>query len=416
MQILYNLSIVLFGKAIQIASTFNKKANYWIIGRKNWRQNLPKIDSSIDLVWFHCASLGEFDQGLPVMKEWKAQNPDCYILVSFFSPSGMQHYQKRNHCADYVVYLPLDIPSNARYFLNYFNPKAIFFVKYEFWVNYISTAHKMQIPLYSIAGNFRENQHFFSWYGSFFRSVLKRFTYFFVQTENSMNLLQSIGIKNVQVTGDTRFDAVLETKNQFVNQIKEEQLDDDWTQFERFLQGEKAIIIGSSWPSEEDIIIPYILKNQTTKFILAPHDISEDHILKIEQALNNQSIRFTRFLSDHSDVNCLILDTIGHLSKAYYFGEIAIIGGGFSGKLHNILEPTVFGLPVLFGPKHDRFPEADLLISNNIAFEFSNENELEEILNKLILKNPMRTSEIQSFIETQSGAATKIVSSIRNGL
>ena len=223
-------------------------------------------------------------------------------------------------------------------------------------------------------------------------------------------------IKNVQVTGDTRFDGVLETKNQFVNQIKEEQLDDDWTQFERFLQGEKAIIIGSSWPSEEDIIIPYILKNQTTKFILAPHDISEDHILKIEQALNNQSIRFTRFLSDHSDVNCLILDTIGHLSKAYYFGEIAIIGGGFSGKLHNILEPTVFGLPVLFGPKHDRFPEADLLISINIAFEFSNENELEEILNKLILKNPMRTSEIQSFIETQSGAATKIVSSIRNGL
>jgi len=411
MQILYNLSIVLFGKAIQIASTFNKKANYWIIGRKNWRQNLPKIDSSKDLVWFHCASLGEFDQGLPVMKEWKAQNPDCYILVSFFSPSGMQHYQKRNHCADYVVYLPLDIPTNAKYFLNYFNPKAVFFVKYEFWVNYISTAHKMQIPLYSIAGNFRENQHFFSWYGSFFRSVLKRFTYFFVQTENSMNLLQSIGIINVQVTGDTRFDAVLETKNQFVKQ-----LNDDWTKFERFLQGEKAIIIGSSWPSEEDIIIPYILKNKTTKFILAPHDISEDHILKIEQVLNNQSIRFTRFISDHSDVNCLILDTIGHLSKAYYFAKIAIVGGGFSGKLHNVLEPAVFGLPVLFGPRHHRFPEANLLISNNIGFEFRNENELEEKLNKLILKNPIRTFEIQSFIATQAGAATKIVSSIRNGL
>jgi 3-deoxy-D-manno-octulosonic-acid transferase len=416
MQILYNLSIILFGKAIQIASIFNEKAKNWTIGRKNWRQNLPVIDSTKELVWFHCASLGEFDQGLPVMKEWKAQNPAYLILVSFFSPSGMQHYQKRNHCADYVVYLPLDIPSNARYFLNYFAPKAIFFVKYEFWANYISAAHTMQIPLYSIAANFRENQHFFCWYGSFFRSVLKRFTYFFVQTENSKNLLQSIGITNIQVTGDTRFDAVLEMKNQFVNHIKEGRIDDDWTKFERFLQGEKAIIIGSSWPSEEELIIPYILKNKTTKFILAPHDISEDHILKIEQALNNESIRFTRFINDHSDVNCLILDTIGHLSKAYYFGKIAIVGGGFSGKLHNILEPTVFGLPVLFGPKHDRFPEANLLLSNNVAFEFENENELVKKLNDLVLKNPIPTSEIQLFIASQAGAAAKIISTIGTGL
>ena len=219
MQILYNLSIIVFGLAIQIAANFNKKAKYWTIGRRNWRQNLPKVDSTKDLIWFHCASLGEFDQGLPVMREWKAKNPTCLILVSFFSPSGMQHYQKRNHCVDYVVYLPLDLPSNARFFIDHFAPKAIFFVKYEFWANYISMAHKMKIPLYSIAANFRKSQHFFSWYGTFFRGVLKRFTYFFVQTEDSVGLLKSIEITNVQVTGDTRFDAVLATKNQLLIEL-----------------------------------------------------------------------------------------------------------------------------------------------------------------------------------------------------
>jgi 3-deoxy-D-manno-octulosonic-acid transferase len=286
-------------------------------------------------------------------------------------------------------------------------------VKYEFWANYISTAQSMQIPIYSIAANFRKNQHFFSWYGSFFRGILGKISYFFVQNEESLKLLHSIGITQVQVAGDTRFDAVLETKNHFLNQIKEGKLDENWKKFDQFLHGEKAIIIGSSWPNEERFIIPYILKNQNTKFILAPHDISEGHILKIEQELGQSCIRFTKFSDENTTANCLILDTIGHLSKAYYFGKIAVVGGGFSGKLHNILEPAVFGLPVLFGPKNNRFPEAKAFLTHGIGFEFMDEIELENQLNKLNEKDRSLTSTIEEFIASQAGAAVKIVSTLR---
>jgi len=415
MQFLYNFSIFLFGIVVQLASIFNSKAKKWIDGRKDWKNTLPKIDGNRDVIWFHCASLGEFDQGLPVMKEWKRQHPEDSILVTFFSPSAMLHYHKRNHCADYVLYLPLDTPSNALFFIDHFLPRAIFFVKYEFWANYISYAHKRKIPVYSIATIFRENQHFFKWYGSFFRGVLKKISYFYVQNEVSLQLLHSIGVNQCQVVGDTRFDSVLETKNQFLNQIKEGHLDEDWIKFETFLEGEKAIIIGSSWPTEERLIIPYILKNKQLKFILAPHDISTEHITKIEQGLGDSCVRFTHFNEINNSVNCLILDTIGHLSKAYYFGEIALIGGGFSGKLHNILEPAVFGLPVLFGPNHTKFPEANLFLKNQIAFEFKDENEMENKLNLLIQENPILSSEIKNFIASQSGAALKIISSLRIG-
>lgn len=415
MQFLYNFSIFLFGIVVQLVSIFNSKAKKWIDGRKDWKNTLPKIDGNRDVIWFHCASLGEFDQGLPVMKEWKRQHPENSILVTFFSPSAMLHYHKRNHCADYVLYLPLDTPSNALFFIDHFLPKAIFFVKYEFWANYISYAHKRKIPVYSIATIFRENQHFFKWYGSFFRGVLKKISYIYVQNEDSLQLLHSIGVNQCQVVGDTRFDSVLETKNQFLNQIKEGHLDEDWIKFETFLEGKKAIIIGSSWPAEERLIIPYILKYKQLKFILAPHDISNEHITKIEQGLGDSCVRFTHFNEINNSVNCLILDTIGHLSKAYYFGEIALIGGGFSGKLHNILEPAVFGLPVLFGPNHTKFPEANLFMKNQIAFEFKDENEMENKLNLLIQENPILSSEIKNFITSQSGAALKIISSLRIG-
>lgn len=415
MQFLYNFSIFLFGIVVQLASIFNSKAKKWIDGRKDWKNTLPKIDGNRDIIWFHCASLGEFDQGLPVMNEWKRQHPEDSILVTFFSPSAMLHYHKRNHCADNVLYLPLDTPSNALFFIDHFLPKAIFFVKYEFWANYISYAHKRKIPVYSIATIFRENQHFFKWYGSFFRGVLKKISYFYVQNEVSLQLLHSIGVNQCQVVGDTRFDSVLETKNLFLNQIKKGHLDEDWIKFETFLESKKAIIIGSSWPAEERLIIPYILKNKQLKFILAPHDISNEHITKIEQGLGDSCVRFTHFNEINNSVNCLILDTIGHLSKAYYFGEIALVGGGFSGKLHNILEPAVFGLPVLFGPNHTKFPEANLFLKNQIAFEFKDENEMENKLNLLIQENPILSSEIKNFIASQSGAALKIISSLRIG-
>jgi 3-deoxy-D-manno-octulosonic-acid transferase len=408
MHFIYNLSIKFYWLAIFIASKYNPKAKLWIEGRQNWKENLPKINPKEELVWFHCASLGEFDQGLPIMREIKANYPSWKILVTFFSPSGMLNYSKRDHCVDIVYYLPIDTPSNANFFLNYFSPKKIYFVKYEFWANYIFWAKKKCIPIYSVCSHFRSNQHFFKWYGSFFRTVLEKIDSFYVQTETSKELLKNLGILNVHVVGDTRFDNVVSIKNRFLDELETENIPREFNLIKMFLNEQKAIIIGSSWPQEEELIIPFILANPDKKFIIAPHDISEKHILKIQSQLNNSAVRFTQ-LSLNYECNCLILDTIGHLSKAYYFGEVAVIGGGFTGKLHNILEPATFGLPVLFGPNHDRFPEAEVFLNNRIAFEFKDAMELELIIKQVLLKREFSSLEIQKFVHSLTGAAQVIV-------
>jgi 3-deoxy-D-manno-octulosonic-acid transferase len=410
MHLFYNFSIRLYWLAIFVASNFNSKAKLWIDGRRKWKENLPKIESNDELIWFHCASLGEFDQGLPVMRELKLTNSKIKILVTFFSPSGMLNYFKRDHCVDYVCYLPLDLPSNVNFFLNHFSPKKIFFVKYEFWANYISTAQNMDIPVYSICSNFRPEQYFFKWYGSYFRRVLKSINYFFVQTEESVELLQSIGIKNVEIVGDTRFDNVISTKNRLVDQLNSRKINADFNKINDFIKGEKAIIIGSSWPKEEELIIPYIRSNPTIKFILAPHDIAENHVLAIKNALGKTAIRYTE-LVENTIANCLILDTVGHLSKAYYFGKLALIGGGFSGKLHNILEPAAFGMPILFGPNYDRFPEAKLFIEKKIAFEIKTTKDI-EITVKTIFENTDSLSQnVELVMQSMVGATLKITKS-----
>ena len=405
---LYNLSIYLYGLAINCASLFNPKAKLWVGGRRNWKNNLPKIENNRELIWFHCASLGEFDQGLPVMRALKESNSDLNILVTFFSPSGMLHYSKRNHCADYVCYLPLDTPKNALFFINHFSPRKIFFVKYEFWINFINVASNKGIPIYSISANFRANQHFFKWYGTFFRKTLTQFSCFFVQNNDSEALLNSIGIKNVKMVGDTRFDQVISTKNEFLNGIKAGKIDDSFIKIHNFLNGQKAIILGSSWPEEEKLIQNFILNTPEAKFIIAPHEISEQHIEYLENLFQGRCVRYTKISEKELDQQCLILDTIGHLNKAYYFGKLAIVGGGFTGKLHNILEPAVFGLPVLFGPKNERFPEVKLFLENKIAFEFENQNQLEELLKKMVVEDYSRNIEL--LVPTFAGASQKIVS------
>ena len=337
MHALYNFAIRLYGIAIFIFSFFNKKAKSWIKGRKNWRKQLENLPQNV--IWFHCASLGEFDQGLPVMKEMKLNYTNHFLLVTFFSPSGMEHYSKRNHCVDLAIYLPLDTRQNAIDFIKLTHPKIGIFVKYEFWANYILVAKKQNIKLVSIATILRKNQIYFKAYGSFFRSILQSIDYFFVQNDATKTLLNSIEIENIEVVGDTRFDNVLANKRNF-----EFKLEDSSTKpsvFHDFLNGKKAIIFGSSWQPEEAILEETLSFLKNEKIILAPHDVSESNVARLAKIFGNNSVRFTQF-EKYNQQSILILDTIGHLSTAYYFGKVAFVGGGFTGQLHNILEPAVF--------------------------------------------------------------------------
>jgi 3-deoxy-D-manno-octulosonic-acid transferase len=409
MHFLYNISIGFYGLMIRVAAIFNAKAKLWIVGRKNWKQGIPKIDQNRDVYWFHCASLGEFDQGLPVMKALKNKMPSAFILVTFFSPSGFLHYNKRKHFADHVMYLPLDTVANSSFFLDVFKPVKIYFVKYEFWANYIFQAKMRGIGMYSVSSNFRGSQLYFKWYGRFFKDILRQIDHFFVQTDESKRLLNSIGIGSVTVVGDTRFDQVVEVKNQMLENVKNGEVGSDFVKIENFLQDHKAIVIGSSWPAEEEKLLPFIIKNTSHKFILAPHDISEVHLHAIESKLQTTALRFSQYDGNISEANCLILDTIGHLSKVYAYGKIAIIGGGFTGKLHNILEPASYGLPVLFGPKHDKFPEAQILIAKGLAFEFTTASEVELKLNELLATADSYSSKIQETVHSFLGASDRII-------
>ena len=404
MRLLYNASIYFYQVVIWIAHFFNEKAEFFIKDRKNQWNKIQYIETKEKVCWFHCASLGEFDQGIPVMNELKRKFPESKIVVTFFSPSGMEHYHKRNHCADYIYYLPIDTPINARKFLNIINPTEIYFIKYEFWLNYIFEAKNRNIPLYSISCILRPNQIYFKSYGTYFKKGLQAFSSFFVQNEETKQLLNSINIHNVSVTGDTRFDKVIENKRLVQQDLI----------IESFLNNEKAIILGSSWPVEEELFYEFYASQQATlKVIIAPHDISENHLSSIEKLFQNQTIRYSNF-SNQKEKNILIIDCIGKLANAYNYGEIAFIGGGFTGKLHNTLEPVVFGLPVVFGPKHSKFPEAKIFIEKGIGFEINNSNELKDAIEK-INKNMQHLKTICSNTITKSaGAANKIIEIIYN--
>lgn len=397
MKVLYNIGILGLGFTMKVASLFNTKARLWVKGRKKLYSKIPKGINE-NLIWFHCASLGEFDQGLPLMQKLKEQDPTLFILVTFFSPSGMQHYNKRKHVADFVMYLPLDTPSNAREFFNYFKPQKAFFVKYEFWSNFIFEAKKNGVKLYNVSGIFRPNHRYFKWYGSYFRKTLKAFEWFFVQNKSSFELLKNIGIVNVSISGDSRFDRVIENKKSVT---KNEILD-------AFCQNSNVFIVGSSWPEDEKIIQTFLLK-ENQKTLIAPHNIDENHIQSLLK-LFPEAVRFTQTsIKEIKDKRILILDTIGQLSNAYSYGSIAYVGGGFSGNLHNILEPAVFGLPVIFGPKHTRFPEAQAFIDYGIGKSVSNAFEFENAFTQVQQKLDELSIKTSKFIEQNQGAAEKII-------
>ncbi len=397
MRALYTFGVYCYGVAIRIASLFNPKAKKWINGRKGLFQTLPDI-SNKEVVWFHCASLGEFDQGLPLMNRIKHENPEIYLIVTFFSPSGFENFEKRDHLADFVCYLPLDTPSNARKFISIIQPSSIFFVKYEFWGNFILAAKKFGSKIYNVSGIFRPSHRFFKWYGSFFRSLLKQFDFFFVQNESSKHLLTEIGITNTKITGDSRFDRVIENSlSAQPNSV-----------IEAFKSNDKLVVIGSSWPVDEELLIPWINKT-SFKVLIAPHQVDEKHIEQISKGITRKVERYSKTSTESiKDIDVLIVDTIGLLASAYKYGEIAYVGGGFTGNLHNILEPAVFGLPVIFGPKYKRFPEGQAFINGGFGFSISTLNEFEKTF-ELIQSNLNNISAKEKrFVEQNAGATDQI--------
>jgi 3-deoxy-D-manno-octulosonic-acid transferase len=378
------------------------------LGRKNWKSKVEGIPKNKKVIWFHCASLGEFDQGLPLMNSLKLKNPDLFLLVTFFSPSGMLHYHKRRHVVDLAMYLPYDTRRNADFFVEKVNPSLVFFVKYEFWQNYIRELSKKNIKLISLATLLRPNQYFFKWYGGFFREGLKKISYYFTQNEETKNLLNTIGIYEIAVVGDTRYDRVSENKKLFLETL-EAGTSSHTAIFESFLAQEKALIFGSSWKKELAILIDLLKDDWKGKIIIAPHDISESNVRKILLLLKEKAIKYTDF-KNYKEEQVLILDTIGQLSTAYYYGKIACIGGGFSGNLHNILEPAAFGLPVLFGPKHSKFPEADQFTEVGIGFEFHDIASFKIQLSYCLENNEALNKKTLAFMDERKGVCEKILS------
>jgi 3-deoxy-D-manno-octulosonic-acid transferase len=393
---IYTFSIRIYYVIICLAQYFNPKAKKWIVGRKASNQNYPKIPASKKVMWFHCASLGEFDQALPLMNLLKEKNSDIFILVTFFSPSGFEHYHKRKHQVDFACYLPIDIPSKARNFLKHFSPSQAFFVKYEFWSNFIFEAKKQDVKVYSVCTIFRENHRFFKWYGSFFRKTLRQLDYFFVQNQQSIDLLKSIGLSNASLVGDLRFDRVIENKKL----LEKDSI------LEQFIYSKEVWVLGSSWSIDESFLAQAVL-NFDGQIILAPHDISEKHLLEIEQRFSGETIRYTHF-SAEKNKKIIILDCIGKLANAYSYGTFAYVGGGFTGSLHNILEPAVFGLPVLFGPKHKRFPEAQLFLDQQVGFSVSSEEELNDALKNIKENLESLQLKITDLVQANTGASEKI--------
>jgi 3-deoxy-D-manno-octulosonic-acid transferase len=400
MRLFYGFGIRAFYAVMWLASLFHPKAKKWILGRRI-PLNTFKIPGNRDVVWFHCASLGEFDQGLPVMNAYKEAFPESFLIVTFFSPSGMEFYNKRDHQVDLALYLPLDTKINARKFVAHFKPQKVFFVKYEFWYNHLKCARRKGAEIYGVSSLFRPGHRFFKWYGGFFRKALRLFDHFYVQDQRSKDLLNSIGIEQVTVTGDTRYDRMLAVKSKSQpNEI-----------IRTFIEEKPVLILGSSWTIDEEILVPALFElRQQFKIIIAPHDISEKHIEQISAEFDHEVERYTDFRNLGKDI--LILNTIGQLTNAYQYADLAYIGGGFTGKLHNILEPGAFGIPIFFGPKHSRFPEAQLFLDHEVAFTIEDSFSFEKAVEEAIGKRAQINEKLAEIFARNQGAAKKIISSL----
>ena len=405
MFLVYNLVWFIATPILWVSAQFSKKMSLFVNGRKNvWEELKTKLNPKKETFWFHAASLGEFEQGLPIMEALKKEQPELQILVSFFSPSGYE-VRKNHSIADCVVYLPLDTIYNAKRFLKTAQPKKVFFIKYEFWPNYLNQLKKQHIETYLISGIFRKKQLFFKWYGGFYRKALTAFNHFFVQNESSFLLLKQLNFSNITLAGDTRFDRVatiLEQNNtlDFIGIFK---------------NNKKTIVIGSSWAKDEAILIDYINScSHDVKFIIAPHNIKTNEIEELKSRISKKTVLFSEKADKNlAEFDVFIIDTIGLLTKIYAYADIAYVGGGFGNPgVHNILEPATFGVPIAIGPNYSHFTEATALVNLGGCVSISTKNELELLFNRLI-NNPkelqVKGSICAAFVQENKGATQTIL-------
>ncbi len=412
-QFYYTIAVTVYHALIRIYALVNKKAALWVKGRVNLFDNLKVHfqDKQQKTIWFHCASLGEFEQGRPVIEQIKKDNPEYKILLTFYSPSGYENL-KNYAFADYICYLPADSKKNATQFLEIVNPALVIFIKYEFWIHHINAIHAKQIPLFLVSGIFRPKQIIFKWYVFIFRKTLKKFTRLFVQNEESLELLQKHHITNAEICYDTRFDRVKEIaeNRKFYPEIK------------IFTENYNVIVAGSTWPKDELILSRAFyrsLVHNNFKIIIVPHQIDAKHLQKTKKQFKKFSLIYSELhLSTEADLRgkrVMIIDNIGMLSSLYQYADINFIGGGFNAGIHNSLEAAVYGKPLMFGPKFKKFNEAVELIKHNAAFEV---RDYSEILNRINLMNQFdfiysgAGNDAKRYVQSHLGGTQKVVSEI----
>ncbi len=407
---IYNILINIADFVLKIVALFNHKIRLGVQGR---RRTFPKLKNNLDqndkTIWFHCASLGEYEQGLPVFEEIKKLYPSHKIILTFFSPSGYE-IRKNSPIANLVAYLPLDTKGQAKRFLQLVHPELVVFVKYEFWPNYLNEIKKHSIKTILISALFRKTQIFFQPHGRWMQKYLKAFGHIFVQNESSKNLLNAIGIENVTLAGDTRLDRVS-------NQLN---MDNRLPFIEEFLDNKICFVAGSTWPEGEDYLIDYINANASneTKYIIAPHSIKLERIKQLTKKLNVGHVLFSEKDGKNlKDYSVFIIDTIGILSKIYSYADVVYVGGAV-GKtgLHNILEPAVFGAPIIIGKNHKKFPEAQLMINNGGVFSVDSKKDFFDLTQKLVSNSNFRkrSGDLNaSFVEKNKGAVIRIMDFIR---
>nr|WP_281502552.1 glycosyltransferase N-terminal domain-containing protein [Arenibacter sp. F20364] len=393
---------------MELVALFHPKIKLFVNGRKKvipyLLQNISQDDQ---IIWVHTASLGEFEQGLPIIELLKKNYPANRILVSFFSPSGYE-VKKNTAAADMVTYLPMDTPKNAKKFIDIVNPKLVIFVKYEIWPNYLKTLSQRGIPTVLISALFKENQIYFKSYGGFMIKALRNFSHIFVQDSRSIELLNTINIKNTDISGDTRFDRVIEILER----------DNNLAFMAEFKNGERTLVAGSTWPEDEEVLVPYINAGRSTlKFVLAPHNIKPEHINKLKSSINKKTILYSELENkDLSKYEVLIIDTIGILTKIYSYADISYVGGGFATGLHNTLEPAVYGIPVIIGPNFKGFKEAEDLVDKGGVLVVKSRQEFNTLANQLLgdMEYLKKTGDINStYVSENKGASIQIMAYVR---
>lgn len=403
MKVLYEWFIRLMTSGLHLAAFFHPKAQKWVNGRQNWRNRYAtEFSKKGRVLWIHAASLGEFEQGRPLIETFRERFPDWQIVLSFFSPSGYE-IRKRYPQADFVCYLPADTRRNARDFLDLIRPDAAVFVKYEFWANYLSELKRRDTPTLLVSALFRPGQPFFRWYGAFWRRMLGCFSHIFVQNDDAARLLRKAGVQNLTVAGDTRVDRVLKLAE---NAPENETVRD-------FAGNNPVFIAGSAWEADEAVFLPALQKTefQHFKIIIAPHEPSEKHLLQLTSRLGRSYIRYSEYYATTPPADILIIDNVGMLNTLYRYGTIAFIGGGFGKGIHNTLEPAAFGLPVLFGPRFEKFEEARQLAARGGAFVIRGSADVVAVLNKLedqeFYQKAARAA--RAYLEESRGATERIM-------